>query len=583
MLLDNCEQVLDAAPQVGRLLASCTELTVLATSREALSLRGEREWPLLPLSLPDLNRLPSPADLQRSPAIALFTARAEASDPGFSLTAENARAVAAICHRVDGLPLAIELAAARVKLLTPTELASRLDQRLQLLTGGARDAPARQRTLRDAIAWSYDLLEPREQALFRCLGVFVGGWTVEAAEVVAGSEGTLDVLDGLGSLLAKNLVRVERRGEESRYGMLETVREFALERLDEEGERAAARNRHAAIFLQFAERGAVGLEGPEQKTWLWRLEREHPNLREAFAIFETIGDDAGYCRLATALSLFWFTHTHAAEGLTRLRRVLARETGETVERARALVAAGGLGYAAGDYASAQRWLLDGEALAESLAELELVAQAMLFQGAVAEHLGDESGAEFLFQQGLTVAQENGYVWLIGETLPNLSDAAYRRGDLNLAEQYAREGIAPLRESGNAYMECQNLGNMAQVMLAHGDTRHAAIALQDSLDLAEEIESRWNVANAIAGAAAVAAARGRDEPAVRLLGAADAARVASGHPRLPHFHLYAQTEATVRGALGPEEYEEGWTIGRSLPIDEAISEARAIFAAAVGEG
>jgi tetratricopeptide (TPR) repeat protein len=490
--------------------------------------------------------------------------------------------VAAICHRVDGLPLAIELAAARVKLLTPHELASRLDQRLPLLTGGSRDAPARQRTLRDAIAWSYDLLDPHEQALFRCLGVFIGGWTVEAAEAVAGSAGTVDFLDGLGSLLAKSLVRVEQRGEESRYSMLETVREFALEQLEQEGEHESARKRHAAFFLQLAERGAAALELPGQKPWLWRLEREHPNFREAFTVFETIGDDAGYLRLATALHLFWFFYSHAAEGLQWLRRALARETGETAGRARALVGAGGLSYAVGDYATAQEWLREGEILARSLSEPALRAQAMLLQGAVAEHLGDERGAESFFQQGLTVAQEIGHVWLIGEMLPNLSDAAYRRGELSLAERYAREGIAPLRESGNAYMESMNLCNLAQVTLAHGDIRQAAAFLQEALDLAEEIESQWNVANAIAGAAAVAAARGEPERAARLLGTADAARVASGHPRLPHFYRYAQTEEALRGTLGSDGFSEEWTRGRALLTQAAVSDARALFAEAAAE-
>jgi predicted ATPase/transcriptional regulator with XRE-family HTH domain len=582
ILLDNCEQVVEAAPQIGQLLAACSGLTVLATSREALSLRGEREWPLLPLPVPNLEGLPPFADLRRSPSVELFAARAEANNPRFSLTVENAGAVAAICHRVDGLPLAIELAAARVKLLTPDELASRLDQRLPLLTGGARDAPARQRTLRDAIAWSYDLLTPQEQALFRRLGVFVGGWTINAAEVVVDPSGTLDVLDGLGSLLDKSLVRVDARGEESRYGMLETVREFAVEQLGRQGEVEVARERHAAYFLRLAERGAVALESLEQKRWLRLLEREHPNFREAFVTLEYSGDDARYLRLAISLSWFWFFHTHAAEGLQRLQRVLAHETGDTVGRLKALTGAGFLAYAVGDYANAERWLQEGEELSRVFAEKPLLANTLLIRGTVREHLGDEPGAEFYFQSGLAVAQETGDAWLIGEILPNLSDAAYRRGDVELAERFALDAFAPLAESGNAYMESMNLGNVAQVALAQGDIERATSALRNALRIAEEIESRWNVANAIAGAAAVEVVRGRHEPAARLLGAADAAREASGHPRLPAFYLFEQNQEAVQGALGPDRFRESWEAGRALSFEDAVDEARAVFAEADGD-
>jgi predicted ATPase/DNA-binding XRE family transcriptional regulator len=584
ILLDNCEQVLAAAPEVGALLASCPGLTVLATSREALSLRGEREWSLAPLPLPDLELLPPLADLQRSPPVALFVARAEASTPQFSLTLENAKAVAAICHRVDGLPLGIELAAAHVKLLSPEELASRLDRRLPLLTRGARDAPSRQRTLRHAIAWSYDLLTPEEQALFRRLGVFVGGWTVEAAEALMEPTEGLDIIDGLASLLDKSLVRINERGETSRYGMLETVREFALEQLEHEGERAVTRERHAAYFLQLGERGAAAMEGIGQRRWLALLEREHPNLREAFATLEASGDDTGYLRLATSLFLFWFFHTHAAEGLPRLRRVLALETGPTVERARALMAAGCLAYGVGAYADAERWLQEGEDLARALGERWVLGNTMLLRGAVAEHLGDEAAAEYFFQSALGVAQEIGNTWLIGEVLPNLSDAAYRRGDLDLAERFALDGFAPLAESENAYMESMNFANVAQVVLARGDTRRAAAAFGDALRVAEEIESRWNVANAIAGAAAVEVVCGRHDRAARLLGAADAAREASGHPRFPQFHLVSQTEEALRNVLGPDRFRAGWDAGRALPIDGAVDEARVALdeAADVGD-
>jgi predicted ATPase/transcriptional regulator with XRE-family HTH domain len=581
ILLDNCEQVLAAAPYIGELLRACADLTILATSREALSLQDERQWPLLPLPLPDLERLPPLAHLRHSPPVALFVARAESSDPQFALTRETVQAVATICHLVDGLPLAIELAAARVRLLSPRELASQLERRLPLLTSGTRDAPARQQTMRDAISWSYDLLAPHEQALFRHLGVFAGGWTVEAAVAVVLLPNDRNVLEVLASLLDKSLVWVVERGDVSRYGMLETVREFALEQLEREGERAATRERHAAYFLRLASLGAVALEGGEQKRWLRILEREHPNLLEVFTTLETRGDDAAYLRLATALAMFWFFHDHADEGLRHLQRALVWEGGQTVARAKALVGAGMVAYAAGDYINAERWLREGEDLARILAEQPVVANAMYWRGAVAEHLGDEIGAEAFLRAALVIAQEIGHAWLLGVILLNLSDAAFRRGDLEAAERYALAAVAPIAESGNAYAESINFVNLAQVALARGDIRCAAEAVSEALDVAEEMGSRWTVANAIAGAAAVAAARGQHEQAARLLGAASRVLDASGRPRFPQFYLVSQTEDMIRRTLGPDRFEVGWNAGQAWSLEDGVDDTRAVLAEAGG--
>ncbi len=349
LLLDNCEQVLAAAPDVAALLATSPRLAVLATSRASLRIRGEHEVPLLPLPVPAADRLPPLEALAQVPAVALFVDLASASRPDFALTAENATAVAAICQRLDGLPLAIELAAARVKVLPPAALLARLEQRLPLLTGGGRDLPARQRTMRDAIAWSYDLLAPEEQALFRHLAVFAGGFTLAAAEAVAAPDGTLPVLEGVVALVEQSLLRqMPGTDDEPRYQMLETVREFALEQLAASGDEAALREVHAAYFLALSEQARPHLAGAQQRTWLRRLEVEHPNLRAALEALDASREHETQLRLAANLWHFWSIHAHFAEGRVHLERALVHAVTPTTDRAEALLGAGGLAFGQGD-------------------------------------------------------------------------------------------------------------------------------------------------------------------------------------------------------------------------------------------
>ena len=573
LVFDNCEQVLAAAPGIAHLLAACPDLVILATSRAPLGIRGEQEWPLAPLPVPDPAHLPPLVDLARDPAVALFVARAQASAPQFTLTGENAVAVATICQQLDGLPLAIELAATRAKLLTPQELAARLQRRLPLLTGGQRDRPPRQQTLRAAIAWSNDLLSPAEQTLFRQLGVFVGGWTAEAAADVVELPAGVDILDGLGALLDQSLIRVDQRGPSSRYAMLETIREYAQDALEAQGEAASARARHAAYFLRLAEVGVAGMSTPAQTAWRSRLEQEHPNLRAAWDTLTAAGDHALLLRLSHVLGYFWFANAHGAEGLPRMRQVLANETGPTVARAELLVDAGMLAYSTGEYADAVQWFEEALPILEQHRALPALAAAWLLRGAVAEHLGDDSTAESCFLAGLVIAREIDDAPMIGECLPNLSDAAYRRGDLAAAERYAREAQSVLRDVGDAYMECMNMGNLAQVALARGDGAGAAAFVAEGLDLAEAIASHWNIANFIACAAAIAMAVGDAGEAARLLGAGDAALEVSGHPRMPHFALYAETTSRVQSALGNDAFQVEWEGGRMMPVSTAMQAAR----------
>ncbi|MDX1530072.1 MAG: protein kinase, partial [Rhodothermales bacterium] len=323
LVLDNFEQVTAAAPAVGALLGACPRLRVLATSRVPLRLSGEREAPVPPLAVPEPEATPDPDGLLAHAAVRLFVERAQAVDPAFALTPENAAAVAALCARLDGLPLAIELAAARTKLFAPAALLARLGHRLDLLANRMHDRPARHHTLRQALAWSYDLLGPEEQRLYRRLGVFRGGCTIEAAEAVAGLDGADDVLDGLAALVDHSLLRTTTGADgEPRFEMLETVRTFALERLAEAGERAEAQGAHAHHVLDLAERAAPELTGAEQGTWLDRLDAEHDNLRAALDAAEADGDTGLGLRLGTALWRFWLVRGHLAEGRRRLERLL---------------------------------------------------------------------------------------------------------------------------------------------------------------------------------------------------------------------------------------------------------------------
>ena len=360
LLLDNFERVVSAAPIIAELLVSAPHLKVLVTSRTSLHLSAEREFMVPPLSLPDLRNLPPLNRLAESEAVRLFIERAQAVQSDFVITEENAAAIAAICHQLDGLPLAIELAAGRVKLLSPQALLPRLQNRLKLLVGGARDRPARQQTLRGTITWSYDLLDKAEKTLFRRLAVFVGGCTIEAAETVCDAQEDLeiDTLDGVAQLMDKSLLRQEEQADgEPRFLMLETIREYALECLAESGEAEVIRRQHATFFQAFAEEADPKVRSAEQAVWYRRLEIEHDNLRAALGfLLEQKASEMGL-RLAGALWAFW--RHHLQEGRGWLAQMLAQPDAQvhTATRAKALLGAGALAFFQGDFLEAS-WLLE---------------------------------------------------------------------------------------------------------------------------------------------------------------------------------------------------------------------------------
>ncbi len=392
LVLDNFEHLLDAAPRVAQLLHAAPALRVLATSREVLHVYGEYAFPVPPLALPNAERLPSLAALSQYEAVRLFIERAQAVQPSFHVTNENAPAVAEICHRLDGLPLAIELAAARIRVLPPQALLARLEKRLPLLVGGARDLPHRQQTLRSTIDWSYNLLPEGEQLLFRRLGVFVGSRTLEAVEIVCSLEGDLpiDMLDGLQSLLDKNLLYQKHEvGGEPSFSMLETIWEYALERLEASGELETLQQQHANYYVALVEQAEPALKGPQQVAWLARLEAEHDNIRAALRWALDHGEMETAIRLCAAAWWFWYVHSHLSEGHGWLEQALARSTRVApAARAKALNGAGVLAHNQADYERAVVLYTESLALQRELGDKRGIADALNNLGTIALDRGD---------------------------------------------------------------------------------------------------------------------------------------------------------------------------------------------------
>jgi predicted ATPase len=414
LLLDNFEQVVGAASQVADLLTSCPQLKLLVTSREVLHVRAEHEFAVNPLALPDLAHLPGLAALAYIPSVALFLQRAQAARSEFQLTSINARAVAEICVRLDGLPLAIELAAARMKLLSPKVLLARLSRRLAILTGGARDVPTRQQTLRNTIEWSYQLLSFEEQRLFRWLSIFVSGCTLLAAEIVCdGSDvASGQVLNGVASLIDKSLLQqVEQTGEvneEPRLQMLETIREYGLEVLPTDGEGEVARQAHANYFLSFAEEAEPALKGPLLVVWLERLEREHDNLRAALQWAVESGRTEMALRFGIALERFWVVRGHRNEGLAFLERALVGSAGIATDvRAKALLAAARLAFIQSNYDQGKALAQESLALFRKLEDRRGIALSLDRLGMASWRRGDFPAARVLLEEDLPLFKEIG--------------------------------------------------------------------------------------------------------------------------------------------------------------------------------
>ena len=587
LALDNFEQVMGAAPLLAELLGAAAGLVVLVTSRTVLRLSGEHEFPVPPLPVPPAGVGRDPADLQRYASVSLFVERAHAVAPGFELTDANAAAVAEICRRLDGLPLAIELAAARIRLLPPQALASRLDQRFSLLTGGARDLPERQRTLRNTLDWSFDLLSAGEQALFARLGVFAGPFSLPAAEAVwAPDEGRASgpgpVMETLGSLVDSSLVRAETRGGEPRFSLLETIRDYALERLAGGGDWVAAHDRHAAYFQALAEPSGAELAGPAQLAWLGRLETEHDNMWAAMSWLV----DQGHLDQATHLFLmtwrFWWLRGHLAE-LARLGDDIAAGSEDLppYQRALALTGAGFILLANGDLARAQTVFEQTLPLYRQTSEklgVILNATVLAVLGHLAAIRRDYAGASKLLDEGQALAQELRDEDLAGyDRLQQLLTVAFvdnflgqvrlSQADNDAAARLFTDGLTVARRAHDRIPILISLYDLALSSQAQGDLAGAAGHLKEGLALAAEAGDETSAAYYLEALAAVASQQDNPHRAVRLLAAARSQLEASGSgwlhayvPRAPHDDAVL---AALRARIGDAAYQEAQAWGGSI--------------------
>jgi predicted ATPase/class 3 adenylate cyclase len=580
LVTDNFEQVLDAAPEIGQLLTATERIRVLTTSREPLGLSGEREFPVPPLGLPDPSHLPSLAGLSQFEAVALFVERATAVKPDFQVTNENAPAVAEICARLDGLPLAIELAAARVKILSPEAMLTRLERSLTFLSGGSRHLPQRQRTLRDAIAWSYDLLDERERRFFARLAVFVGGLSLEAVDAVCdpGGELDLDALEGVASLTNKSLLRQMATGpEEPRFFMLETIREFAGERLDEQPDAEEIRRRHAGFFLDRAERAEPELTGPDQARWLDALEADHDNLRAAIAWSAERDLDVAL-RMVGSLWRFWQFRGHLREAGERLEGLLERSGPWDQEaRAKALEGAGGVTYWMGDFARARRWYEECLHIRLELGEPRAVAEAKynlsFAHGIAPKPIQDLDAAMRLLDEALALFEELGDREGIAKATWGLATMAYGGEDWDRVAELATSSVEMFRELDNPFGLgwALHLQGLALTVLRRPD--QAAASHKEAMGIFLGSDDRSALALLLADLAILAESVGDVERAIRLAGAADRVEEEVGTGLLVSDAAVSKRLRGLRGLLPPAEADPLFAEGRAMSMEQALAYAK----------
>lgn len=629
LVLDNCEHLVDACARLAEaILRSCAEVRILATTREALGVAGETALRIPSLSLPDEGSektapLRLDAAIMKSEAGRLFAERASAGSTGFAVTSQNAAAVLQICRQLDGIPLAIELAAARVRVLSVEQIAQRLDDRFMLLTGGSRTALPRQQTLRAAIDWSHDLLSQKEQLLMHRLSVFAGGWTLEAVEWVCSDppESTLDAgqqieafeaLDLISNLVEKSLVLFDE--EAGRYRFLETVRQYSRDRLMESGQAATLRNRHRDWFVSLAEKAEPFLTGSEQNVWLHRLSAEHENLRAALE-WATSTDPAQALRMACAMWRFWFVRGYLSEGRKRMELALEQtpEARDEFQRAKALNGLGGLAMSQGDYAAAHRHYDDSLRIRRKLNDRQGMAITLNGLGLLAWHKAEFSAARSLYEESLALRRDLGDVRGEAYVLNNLGMVAWSESDYDSASElyeralslYTRVGdetgcgtammnLGITHRSRQEYAEAERwftrgleasrkvgyqrgigtcLNDLAYLACQRGDLKKAFSLQTQSLQIKRDLGDRLGLVECIEGFAFLAAAAQSNEAAIRLWGAVESEREEMGAPwSRGHAEEFARSHDALKQAVGATRFDALWAEGRSAGCETALAAA-----------
>jgi predicted ATPase/class 3 adenylate cyclase len=572
LVLDNCEHLLDAcATLTTRMLATCPDVRILATSREKLGHAEEVAWPVPPLRVPDPS-IETAGAVRDYESVRLFADRAMSVQPAFAITDRNAAAIGQICQQLDGIPLAIELAAARVNVLTIDQLASRILDRFHLLTRGSRAALPRQQTLRAVIDWSYELLEGDERRLFSRLAVFLGGWTIDAARPVCAWDGLHadNMEDALRRLSEKSLTVEERAGGVlRRYRMLETLRQYASERLSESGEAEKTQQEHADFFVRLGEAAEPQLTGPQQQAWLETLDTEHDNLRAVLRWAEMAARGDVGCRLGGALWRYWSVRGLFSEGRDRLNAILALTPERTPARAKALHGAGVLATQTGAYAAARGLYEESLEIRRDLGDRVGVANTLSNLGIVCRWLGEVGPARMLYEESLGIRRDLGDQWGIATSLNLLGLLVHYEGDLAQARALLEESLRIRRELGDRWTIANSLNNLGLVLLDQGDYVAARTLYRESLGIARELGDKWAIAFLYEAFAGLAAAEGEAGRALLLAGAAEALREVIGSPLSPADKATLERKLEPASRALPAEEQASWgSRGRSMTVDEA---------------
>jgi len=580
LILDNFEQLLPGAPQISDLLNAAPGLKIVVTSRAHLRLSVDHEFVVSPLAVPSGQFFPeteSLDDLSVFPAVQLFLARARSAKPGFSLTNENAAAVAEICFRLDGLPLAIELAAARTRMMSPGAILGRLENQLKLLTGGPRDVPVRQQTMRETITWSYDLLEEKEKRLFARLAVFVGGFTLEAAEAVCGlTSGEnrvagFDVLEGVTSLIEQNLLAAkDQREGDPRFQMLEVVREFAREALTESGEANVVNQRHAEYYCALGEAAEPQLEAAQSADWLNRLENDHDNLRAALnwaaENYSTLGQ-----RLAGAIWRFWWLHGHIREGCDQLGLFLSLSDTADKVQAKMLSGAGQLNRLKGSRELARSYTEEGLLLARATGDKKSAALSLQRLGFLRLDDGEIAEARPLLEEGLQFALDLGDKQVLGMLYNGLGELSRLQEDFDRAADFYLKALAFNREAGDRVRQTTNLINLGATALAQDDFKTADSYYREGLTIASNMDDMNGTLYCLEGIAGAYWAVKKPQAAAKLLGAADGQRTANNLFIEPADRLlYDRSVTRIREALTEKVFSSLFSEGSRMKLDEAVA-------------